>query len=215
VDTVASRTVRQRAGGPSANRGASLLSDDRALWLSRHVLPLEPALRAWLRSRRVAGLEIDDIVQETYARLIRARSVEGVRDVRTYTFQVAHSVVLSYVRRSRVVSFQALPDLESLGMASADPSPEQRTLDRDTLYHLHDAFSALPPRVREVLNLRRVEGLSQKEVARRLGISESTVEKHMSKGLYLLMRALTAPGEDVARRQPRSLGALRRGRGSI
>ena len=48
-------------------------SDERAIWLGRHVLPHEPALRAWLRRRRLGGLEIDDIIQETYTRLVAGR----------------------------------------------------------------------------------------------------------------------------------------------
>ena len=48
-------------------------SDERAIWLGRHVLPHEPALRAWLRRRRLDGLEIDDVIQETYTRLVAGR----------------------------------------------------------------------------------------------------------------------------------------------
>lgn len=163
------------------------VSDERALWLARHVLPHEPALRAWLRGRRVADLEVDDIVQETYARLASAESVEGVRNARTYAFQTAYSVIMTHLRRSRVVSIRAVADIDQLGTAADGPSPEDEAVDRDELHHLAQAIAALPEKVRDVFSLRRIEGLSQRQVAVRLGIAESTVEKHMAKSFRLLM----------------------------
>ncbi len=70
-----------------------MVTDERAIWLGRHVLPHEAALRHWLRGRRLGGLDADDVVQETYARLIAAESVAHIRNARTYMFQTAGSVV--------------------------------------------------------------------------------------------------------------------------
>lgn len=160
--------------------------DERALWLSRHVLPHEPALRSWLQKRRVVGLEIDDIIQETYGRLSTAGRVDHIRDARTYTFQTAQSVIATYVRRSKIVSIQAVGDLGGLDIASDYPDPEACVADKNELQRLGEAIALLPNRVREVFVLRRVEGLAQRQVAERLRLSESTVEKHMSKALQLL-----------------------------
>lgn len=157
-------------------------------------MPHEPALRAWLQNRRLAGLEIDDIVQETYARLIAAESVEGVRNPKTYTFQAAYSVLLTHVRRSKVIAFQTVADIDQLGARTEDPSPESAVADRDELQHLGEAIATLPGKVRDVFMLRRIEGLPQREVARRLGLSESTVEKHMSRGFYLLTKLFSRSG---------------------
>lgn len=163
------------------------VSDERAVWLARHVLPHEPALRAWLRHKRVTGLDIDDIVQETYARLAAADTVANVLNPKTYTFQTAHSVILTHLRRSRVVSIRAVEDVELVAGASDDPSPERQVSDREELHRIAQAIASLPEKVRAVFTLRRVEGLSQREVAERLKLSESTVEKHMGKGLRLMM----------------------------
>ncbi|MDY6922867.1 MAG: sigma-70 family RNA polymerase sigma factor [Pseudomonadota bacterium] len=161
-------------------------------------MPHEPALRAWLQNRRLAGLEVDDIIQETYARLISVGSVAGVRNPKTYAFQAAYSVLMTHVRRSRVIAFQTVSDIDQLGALADEPSPEHRVADRDELQQLGEAIASLPARVRDVFTLRRVDGLSQREVARRLGISESTVEKHMSRGLYLLTALFTRGGNPVA-----------------
>jgi RNA polymerase sigma-70 factor (ECF subfamily) len=188
------------------------ISDERALWLARHVLPHEPALRAWLRNRHIAGLEIDDVIQETYARLIMAESVTGVRNPKTYAFQAAYSVLMTHLRRSKVVSFQAVSDIEQLGASADDPSPEQQVVDRDELRRLAEAIAGLPDRVGEVFTLRRIQGMSQREVAQRLGISESTVEKHMSRGLYLLTAAFNRSGNPVADASKRKKEEMRAGR---
>jgi RNA polymerase sigma factor (sigma-70 family) len=171
--------------------------DSRALWLARCVLPHEPALRAWLRRKAVAGLEVDDIVQETYARLSTIESVDSIRDPKTYLFQTAHSIVVSYVRRSRIVPILAVGHLDAFERASDEPGPETQTNDHQELQRLAAAIATLPGKMRDVFVLRRVHGLSQREVAQRLGLAESTVEKHMSKGFTLISALFSRGGNDV------------------
>jgi RNA polymerase sigma-70 factor (ECF subfamily) len=171
------------------------VSDERALWLGRHVLPHEPQLRAWLRRRTLGGLEIEDVVQETYARLVAAESVTHVHDAKSYAFQVAGSVVIDHLRRMKVVPISSVPDLDYLEVVSDDPSPERQVIDRDELNRLAHMIADLPARVREVFVLRRVHGLSQREVAERLGLSESTVEKHMSRGFLIMLERLGHGGK--------------------
>ena len=161
--------------------------DERALWLGRNVLPHEASLRAWLKRRRLQGLEVDDIIQETYSRLIAADSVAHVLDAKSYTFQTASSVVIDHLRRMKVVSIASVPDMEALEIRSEDPSPERQVIDRAELQRLAVAIAALPIRVREVFTLRRIHGLSQREVAEKMGIAESTVEKHMSRGFLIML----------------------------
>jgi len=163
------------------------VSRDRALWLAQHVLPHEPALRVWLQSRRVVDLEVDDIVQETYAILAARASVETIQNPRAYTFQIANNVVLAHLRHSRVVSIRAIGDIDQLPNAALDPSPEAQAADRDELFRLAEMIGSMPVQVRTAFTLRRVEGLSQRDVARRMGLSENTVEKHIGKAIRLLM----------------------------
>jgi RNA polymerase sigma-70 factor (ECF subfamily) len=174
------------------------VSDERALWLGRHVLPHEPALRAWLSRRRLGGLDIDDVIQETYTRLVAAESVSHVHDAKSYTFQIAGSVVIDHLRRMKVVSIASVPDFDYLGVVSDDPSPERQVIDRDELHRLAQMIAGLPGKVRDVFTLRRVHGLSQREVADRLGIAESTVEKHMSRGFLIMLELFQHGGNDTA-----------------
>lgn len=175
-----------------------VLSDERATWLARNALPHENALRSWLSSRRLPGLEIDDVIQETYARLIQAKDLDAVRSPKAYMFQTAWSVLVTHVRRERVIAMQTLVDVDQLALEADAPGPEQQVADWDERLRLAEALAALPGKVGDVLRLRRVHGLSQKEVASYLGLAESTVEKHMHRGFLLLLEYFTHSGYRTA-----------------
>ncbi|EGD60764.1 RNA polymerase sigma-24 factor [Novosphingobium nitrogenifigens DSM 19370] len=132
------------------------------------------------------GLEIDDIIQESYAVLADMESVEAIRHPRAYLFQVARSVIVRHVKRARVVPIHAVEDISQFDRADAASSPEQVAIDRDQLGRLAKAIGAMPPKTQQAFVLRRVEGLSQREISTRMAISENTVEKHISRGLRFL-----------------------------
>jgi RNA polymerase sigma-70 factor (ECF subfamily) len=175
-----------------APRPALIPSRERTVWLSRHVLPHEPALRAWLRRRVNRDLEIDDVVQETYAVLAGLPDVEHIRAPRAYAFQTALSVVLQIVRRSKTARIDSVGDMASLSTPADEPSPENQVAARQDLRWMHELILGLPPRQREAFTLRKMEGLSQRQIAQRMGIAESTVEKHIGQALRVMMAALKA-----------------------
>jgi RNA polymerase sigma factor (sigma-70 family) len=175
------------------------VSDDRASWLASFVLPHEPALRAWLRQKRVVDLDIDDIVQETYARLAALHTVSNIREPKRYVFQTAYSIIAAHYRRSRVVSISVTADLDQLNLMAPEASPEEEMIYRDELRELGVALASLPSACREAFTLRRVSGLSQRETAERLHISEKTVEKYMAKSVELLMEIFGRGGKVTSR----------------
>jgi RNA polymerase sigma-70 factor (ECF subfamily) len=177
----------------------SVVSDERAVWLERNILPHEPALRSWLGCRRLDDLEVDDIVQETYTRLAAAENVDHIRNPKNYAFQIAGSVVIDHMRRKKVVSIASVADIDQVGLVSDEPSPEARVIGRDELCRLAEAIGSLPPRVREVFTLRRIKGLSQKEISSQLGINEGTVERHMTRALFLLSEDFLIGGKGAPR----------------
>ncbi|RRN63913.1 RNA polymerase sigma factor [Caulobacter sp. 602-1] len=183
---------------------------ERAQWIARHVLPHEPELRRMLTRRAPVGFEVDDIVQEIYARLAGLASVDHIHNPRSYIFRMASGIAMDFMRRLKVVPITNVEDVDAAGAVDQEPSPEVVTVARDQLRRLARVFAALPPRVAEVFRLRRVQGLSQREVAARLGITESTVEKHMARGVYLIAQGfevVNTTGESVSvemtRRGPR------------
>jgi RNA polymerase sigma-70 factor (ECF subfamily) len=172
---------------------------ERTRWFLRNVLPHEPALRSWLMRRQPLGLDVDDIIQESYAILHDLESVAGIRNPRAYLFQVARSVITRHLRRARVVSIHTVEDLSLLELGDDSPSPEQIVIDRDELTRLAQAIGAMPAKTQEAFILRRVEGLSQRDISQRMAISENTVEKHISSGLRFLVDWFGHGGKALAK----------------
>jgi RNA polymerase sigma-70 factor (ECF subfamily) len=181
------------------------VSHDRALWLSKNILPHEDALRAWLKNRRVADLEIDDIVQEAYAKICALEFVEGIRHPKTYFFRTAYSIIVTHIRRSRVVSIFSVENMDALSLTTHDPSPERQVADREELSRIAAAIASLPNACREVFTLRRIEGLSQRDVAKRLKLTENSVEHHMTKAIRFMMEKFGRGGKPEL---PSSIGSI-------
>lgn len=168
----------------------SVVSNDRAAWLAKHVLPHEPELRAWLGRRKALQLDVDDIVQEAYAVLAALESVAHIQNSRTYLFSTAHSVILQDFRRKRIVSIETVAEIDLLGVHIDEASPERCAAGHQELRQIAELIAGLPAKCREAFILRKVEGLPQREIARRMAISVNTVEKHVGKSIRILMDAL-------------------------
>lgn len=155
-----------------------------ARWFAEEVCPHEPALRAWLRARFPSLSDIDDLVQETYARLFRARSAGRVGEVRPYLFVIARNAAVDLVRRNRIVPGATQAEIDAMAVAEERPSAAEATCAAQQIELLHEAIEALPERCRAVLRLRKLHGLSYREIAQRLGISENTVDAHIRTGIF-------------------------------
>lgn len=158
-----------------------------ARWFAAEVLPHDAALRGWLRSRFPALGEIDDVVQEAYARLLQLRARDPLRRhaVKPLLFTTARNLALDELRRRQVVPMQALPEESEAAVLIDDaPAVGEAVGRRQELALLAEAIQALPPRCRQILTLRKIYGLSQREIARQLGISEHTVEAQVGIGMH-------------------------------
>lgn len=172
--------------------GGIVSAVDRALniWFAREILPHEAALVRYLTRIWPHTDEVNDLRQETYVRVYEAAGKARPRFPKSFLFTTARHLMADRVRRARVVSIETIGDLEELSVPTEEATPEQRLEARQELMKLARAFSTLPPRCREVVWLRRVDDLSQREVANRLQISEKTVESHIVKGTRMLADAL-------------------------
>lgn len=156
-------------------------------WFAEEVLPLEPALMHFLRKNWRNEADWVDLRQELYVRLYEAARNGLPRQTQAFVFRSARNLLINQVRRSRIVSIEAVADLDSLNLAVDTITPEQEATAQDELRQLQDGLDKLPPRCREAVVLRRVEGLSQRECAARMGVGEDTIEKHMMYGMRALM----------------------------
>lgn len=163
-------------------------------WVALHILKHEAALRQWLRRVGVRESEIDDLVQQTYCKLSELKSVHHIHNPRSYFFTTARSLLLQHIRRDRVVQILAASDQIDEFEADQSPSPERAVGARVELRKVMDAIAALPQRYREVIELRRIEGLSQRETANRLGVTEKIVENGLARGLKAVLRAVEIGG---------------------
>lgn len=181
-------------------RRRPLASDVIQEWFRTEVLPLEPALMRLLRRHWRYPEDLPDMRQEIYVRLFEAAGRDGLPlSTRAFVFQCARNLLVDRARRAQVVSFDIVADLEELEeQPQADFTPEQLADARQELQMLDAALDDLSPRCREVLLLRKVDGLTHKEISSRLGIAEGTIEKQITLGVRALAEKLCAQGVAAA-----------------
>jgi len=171
---------------------------ERGRWLARNVLPHEALIRAKLRDMCLYDLDAEDVIQEMYAKFLALPSLDSIRYPRQYALLTARAIVIDHIRHSRVVSITSSGNLELLEIPEPDASSDERIEFQQEIQAVTAALEQLPKMCRETLILRRVEGLPQKEVTRRLKISEKTVEKHMANGVRLLIKVFGRGGKPRA-----------------
>jgi RNA polymerase sigma-70 factor (ECF subfamily) len=167
---------------------------EEARWFSQEVLPHDGQLKAYLRGSFPAVRDVDDVVQESLLRIWRVRLEKPIRSGRSFLFQVARRIAIDVVRRQRSGPFVAIDLATAESVPCAAPGNDEAAARQDDLALLTRAFEDMPPRRREVMLLRKIEGVSQKEIASRLGITEAAVQIHVVRGLRGLERFFEARG---------------------
>jgi RNA polymerase sigma-70 factor (ECF subfamily) len=165
-------------------------------WYRHHLQPHEAMLRAWLRSRFPSERDIDDVVQESILRVLRAREAGEVRSPKAFLFVTARNLVIAAHRKSAVRPQIDMTELSDLDVQDETADVSGSVIHSEELELLTQAIQALPDRCRQIVTLRKLYGLPQQEIARELGISENTVENQGAIGL----RKLAAFFEKKARR---------------
>ena len=156
---------------------------DTANWFAKYLQPHESSLRAYLRSSLPNNNDIDDIVQDSYAKILQVREKTDVRNEKALLFTIARNAVRDYYRHKSVIRHESLqPTWESTQFQSPS-NVEENFNTQQELQFLSEAIRSLPPRCREVFLLKKIHGYSQKDIAERLRISENTVETLIAKGL--------------------------------
>jgi RNA polymerase sigma-70 factor (ECF subfamily) len=159
---------------------------DLDTWFVREILGCEASLTRYLARTWPSANDIPDIIQEAYIRVLEAAVIERPAHPKSFLFQTTRNLLSDRARRARIVAIDVMEDLESLNVLVDELTPERRTSARQQLTTVAMAFNAMPDRCRDVVWMKRVQNLSHKEIAERLGIEVSTVEKHLAKGIRLL-----------------------------
>jgi RNA polymerase sigma factor (sigma-70 family) len=163
-------------------------------WFEEEVQPHDAALRSYIRSR-FPSVEADDVIQESYLRLLKVRARGGIKSVKAYVFTIAKNTALGVFRRRKFISdvpVNKLPDWRILD-ENPDAAAIANTHQQFTL--AEEAIEQLPPRCRDVVRLAAFGRLSPKVIAQQLGIAESTVYVQLARGFKKCTEYLRERGE--------------------
>lgn len=173
------------------------------------VLALEPALKAFLTRFVRQSSDVEDLVQETYARLLRLGDDEcrNVDSPRRFAFTVARNLALDWLRHRQVISIDQVTDFANLDVYSDSATVEDLVSGHQELMAVERAVARLPAKCRTAFILRKVHGYSQREISEHMSISENTVERHLVKALKRIRAYLARlPQQEIRSQTQDSLG---------
>lgn len=139
--------------------------NEQALWFAEEVLPHEPPLRSYLRQSLPTLADVDDLVQDCFARIVRARNTGTVRSPRPMLFAIARSAVRDFLQRKGRAESVLIPEADGPDVLVSDSDVVESVCRSQEVAPLAEAIATLPERCREVLLLRKIKGLSQREIA--------------------------------------------------
>lgn len=152
-------------------------------WFAEEVQPHETALRVYLRQRFPEVRDADDVVQESFVRMLGARHRGPIANTKAYLFAVAGNLARNFLQRARIVPLHSLDGGEAELVADESSDTAAQVSTRQEAAVLLDAIDALPRRCREVFILVKLQGCSHQEAADRLGLSIQTVHTQVVRGL--------------------------------
>ena len=155
-------------------------------------LEFESVLRACLYRYARNASDVEELLQETYARLLTAGASNEpeVRSVRAFSLTVARNVAFDWLRHKQVVPIELVADMEAMDILDERDQIDAIVNSHQELMMLVKAVQQLPERCRQVFTLRKVYGYSQKEIAARMNITENTVEQQLIKAARHCAQAL-------------------------
>ena len=159
------------------------MADERRQRLLDQVLRHRVALQKYLRKFTAGAEDIEDLVQETFVRICALPPTQIIDSPRALLFRIARNLAVDRARQKIARATDAVADFEPLNVYSEEAEPDQQVDLRRRFESFCAAVESLPPLCRRVFVLRKVHQLSHAEIAQVLGVSHSTIEKHVAKGL--------------------------------
>lgn len=171
-----------------------IASSESARWFAEEVHPHDGQLKAYLRRSFPSVQDVDDVVQDTYLRVWKRNLAQPIASAKGFLFQVARRLALNIVRHDRASPIdERVTENETSGVVE-ERDFRDTICTRQEVHVLLDAIEILPRCCREIVLLRKIEGLSQKEIAEKLGLSERTVQVQACRGLKRLRQLLRERG---------------------
>lgn len=154
--------------------------------------------------------DIEDIVQETFVKSYEAELKQEIRYERTYMLRTARNLALNHVSKASERHNQSLEDMETLPHSLTSEELEKQVESKERFLNFCRATDTLSVEVKRVFLLKKVYGMSQRDIAQYIGLSESTVEKHVAKGLMqcsLYLKQLTQQNDHNEKHAPSMQGS--------
>lgn len=156
---------------------------DEGRWFADHLLVHEPQLRAWLLSRFGANVPVNDVIQEAYLRVLQSRQTEAINAPKAFLFATARNLALNATRSAKVRGEHLADSLDETELLDESANVHETVAHYEELEILTKAIQSLPDRCRQIFTLRKVYGLSQADIARKLDLSPRTVNAQLAIGL--------------------------------
>jgi len=156
---------------------------DHHEWFLNQVFCHRQMLQKYLRRYLNSDDDIEDVIQDTYLRIYGIQDYTAVESPKALLITIAHNLAVELGRRRVSRATDAVADFDALGVSTGSPQLEEQLDARRRFEAFCSAVDSLPPVCRRVFVLRKVYKLSQAEISAVLGISQSTIEKHVAKGL--------------------------------
>lgn len=156
----------------------------------------EGAIRRFLARYTKSADEIEDFTQETFLRGFAAERRHDIKEPKAYLFQIAKRVVFERYRRDKRAPMVLLEDSGGSDfILDEDQAMADEWLDgRRKLALFAKAVAHLPPQCRKAFLMRRIDGLQYKQIANRMNVTVSAVEKHVAAGMLKCNAFLRAHG---------------------
>jgi len=154
-------------------------------------------IRKYLRRFFRQKQDIEDVAQEAFLRAYIAEQNKDIEEPKAFLFSIAKNVALNKLSAKSAEITDYIADLAPSVVLQSEPSAEADAESQQTLGLYCEAVAALPQKCREAYLLRKVHGLGHDEIAKRMGVSLSSVEKYLLKGI-LACRAYVSQREGLA-----------------
>jgi RNA polymerase sigma factor (sigma-70 family) len=159
------------------------MADERRKRLLDQIFGYRVALQKYLRKFTSGAEDVEDLVQEAYVRVCALPDGQAVDSPRALLFRIARNLAVDRARQRVSRATDDVADFEPLHVSSEEAEPDEQADLRRRFESFCAAVDSLPPLCRRVFVLRKVYQLSHAEIAQVLGLSHSTIEKHVAKGL--------------------------------
>lgn len=172
-------------------------------WFCQEVLPLERALTEFIRRNWRISDDVIDLRHDIYELAIAGARAALPHQTKAYVFTVARNHLINKAKRAKIVSFELVSDMETFDRAIDIDAAERHLIARDSLRRARAGIDVLSPRVRQIVLLRKVDGLNTKETAERLGIGRDAVERQLVMGMKALADFMLGGSGKIVRQKMR------------